>query len=415
MNTEDTEKVALALITRYFDDPGPIERFLDNASSFGHSIDRIIVAYSHGVEEQVVRKLLSRVQVDLVRAHNDLLLKKRLQRLGLTHEQAEGLLLVPSWPCHQEVPYGAYRNAVLIHALLENLDYLLFFDDDIYPKGLKTSENDRFSWRELDFVGSHIEYLSRPGVTATTSDYSGYYIIPPMGFDGMDHLLMGLGKSKSIEYMKCSQEHDCLVFAPASPQTPFITRKLLGGNLGLSLRSPWRLAPFFSTTYSFEGTCILGRGEDTLLGVAISEAGGTALDIDLMVFHDTFGDFPAKPIIQKRSVRDRFYRACLGWIGRNPFLVWSRAQQGFQEEEYEKTLARQRAALEYAGPKAGHHLEDVRFAMLSDALDTSISVLPDMIHRFTRLKESWTDLIAALMSSPQTSELGEGDQLPLAS
>jgi len=179
MSTLGSSKIALGLITRYFHDPVPILRFLDNAMKFGHHIDQVIVAYSHGVKQEAVASIEERTGITMVVAHGDDNMRGRLLFAGLSVDEVDGLLDVPSWPRFQEVPYGAYRNAVLIQALLDGLDYLLFFDTDVQPVVLTALHGDKPFWQEIDFVGTHMASLSEEHIAVTTSEYSGYYIIPP--------------------------------------------------------------------------------------------------------------------------------------------------------------------------------------------------------------------------------------------
>jgi hypothetical protein len=396
-------------------DPSPILRFLNNARQHGQAIDRFIVACSHGIDQQVLARLRREVQVDVVLPHGDAGLNGHLLAFGLSRDEVEGLLDVPSWSRHREVPYGAYRNAVLIHALLTGMDYLLFFDTDIQPRVLTAHDAGEPSWHEVDFVGRHLTHLTRPNVAATSSDYSGYYIIPPMNFDGLEDLLVGVGKDLALEYLAKSDEHGCLNLGPQQPGLPAPTDKVLGGNLGLSLDAPRRLAPFFSTTYETGQQCILGRGEDTLLGQAVRQSEGLALDIDLRVFHDTFNDFPHLPDVRRREVRDRFHRACLGWIGRNPFLTWYQAQAGLLDADFDTVISQQRESLVVGGARAAQFLDDPRFARLSDALADSLAALPDMIARYQRLMESWSVLIGHLVPDEvqQAPAAEQDDKVPL--
>lgn len=388
--------IALGLITRRLDNPKPILRFLNNARVHGHGVDRFIVAYSHAVDPGVVEALRRQARVDVLRAHADPGLIHSLRAAGLSADEVEKLVEVPSWPCHREVPYGAYRNTVLAHALLTGIDYLLFFDSDVQPRVLTDYADGRAMWQEIDFVGGHLAHLQRSRVAATSSDYSGYYIIPPMRFDGLGDLLVGVGKDLALDYLADFEEHGCLNLGPAQPAAPVPTGKVLGGNLGLSLDNPRRLAPFFSTTYAVDGRCVLGRGEDTLLGQSIHSSDGLALDIDLRIFHDTYDDFPRVPDVRRKAVRDRFYRACLGWIGRNPFLIWLQAKSGRSGASFEAQIARQSEELARGGPKAARYLGDPRFATLAAALDESLAALPDMIVRYERLIEGWDALLGLL-------------------
>ena len=136
-------KIAFGLITREFIDPQHALPFLENAARFGHSMDRLIIAYSHGFDPVALDKVKHYVHVDLLQSTGDPALKQRLLAVGLEPDAVHGILHVPSWGEFREVPYGVYRNTVLLQALLTGIDYLLFFDTDVQPKVLTGLEQDR--------------------------------------------------------------------------------------------------------------------------------------------------------------------------------------------------------------------------------------------------------------------------------
>jgi hypothetical protein len=369
-------RIALAQITRTLDDLDPAQQFLKNARDHGHHVEQ--------------------TQLDLVLAQGDSRLSLRLFEAGLQGRDVERLLKVPSWRTWNEVPYGAYRNAALFTALLEGIDYLIFFDSDVWPRELVALEGRKPLWNEVDVVGEHLAALTLPGVAATSSEYSGYYIVPPMAFDGLDQLLIGLGKGSDPECLARLVDDRCLAISRPGNVRTRPTKKLLGGNLGLSLRNAERLLPFYSSGFEFWGLYVLGRGEDTFLSYGLADLGSEMIDIRLPVFHDTFVNFPSPPRIQSSAVRDRFYNACLGWIGRNPLLAWHQAELGLLETSLEQELERQRRGLRIGGEKAAGFLLDDRFETLEHALESSIAVLPQAIERYGSLMSGWSALQAAL-------------------
>jgi hypothetical protein len=414
--TQDAPTVALAVITRRLNDPNPILRFLDNAERFGHTVDRVVVAHSHGVKQTAADAVRHRVDLDVLHATGDRGLRDRLCAAGLDDAALDELLSVPSWAPYREAPYGAYRNVILLHALLEDLDALLFFDTDVYPKVLTGLDHDSPSFTDVDFVGGHVGTLLDDGVLATTSDYSGYYIIPPMAFDGLEPLLVGLRKEPALDYLKASRRHHCLNLGPPAPALACRTNKPLGGNLGLDLRHPEDLTLFFSTTYAFRGECIKGRGEDTLLGRAIPRSGSKIMDIDLRVFHDTFPDFPCLPDMDRDVIRTRFYYACLGWIGRNPFLTWFLDRIGELDMPFDDAIDAQRKGLRVGGPKAAQAFDDPRFADLGLAFEASLHQLPAGIRRYKRLTAGWSKAIKTIFPDHPLDRMGAeiGDDSPSA-
>jgi hypothetical protein len=395
IEVHSTPKIALAVITRRLEDPHPVLRFIDNAEQFEHAVDRVIVAHTDGARPAAVNAIEKRTRLDVLRANGDRSLRDRLRSGGLDPQAADELLAAPSWVPHRQVPYSAYRNAVLLHALLEGLDALLFFDTDVFPKVLTRIEGGAPQFHPVDFVGAHFTALVDQRTVASTSDYSGYYIIPPMAFGGLAPLLTGLRKEKALAFVEAGRDHHCLNLGGTRPRRPKPTHKPLGGNLGLWLQHPEDLSLFYSTTYVFRGRCIMGRGEDTLLGRAIAKSSRRIVDIDLPVFHDTYPGFPAVPDIGQAEIRSRFYAACLGWIGRNPFLTWFQDQTDELGLPFEDAIEQQRTGLRVGGVMAAKALDDRRFGALVQAFDASLRALPAAIRRYQRLMAGWDAFLGA--------------------
>ena len=166
-----------------------------------------------------------------------------------------------------------------------------------------------------------------------------------------------------------------------------------------------------------DNTTIKGRGEDTLLGQAIKASNGEIMDIDLPIFHDTYDGFPEVPDIHQKPILDRFYWACLGWIGRNPFLSWYLDQAGLLKTDLRSETTLQRIGLEIGGEQAAAFLRDPRFKRLNEAFEASSSCLPDSIHRYNRLMNGWQMLLQALGRDqpPADVEESEVNNLQLAS
>jgi hypothetical protein len=297
-------KISIGVITKDFNSLEPIDEFLENASKHNHKIYSVIIIYSHGCDFRLVENLEEKVKVFIPTENIDILLDcSTLKKFG-------------------KVPYGLNRNYALIKALLSGSEALVFIDTDVYPRVL-IKENNEVKEKEIDFIGRHLEYLRKEKVIITTSDYSGYYIIPPMSFAGMKELFVGLQKEDAYELLKNSDKHNCLSLDNDSKRKIFETDKILGGNVAIKLSALKELPPFFSTVYNVNGEYVLSRGEDTLLGIKLKKSDKKCIDIDTKIFHNTFGNYPEIPDIKRDdSIRDRFYYTCLGWIGRNPFLNW---------------------------------------------------------------------------------------------
>ncbi len=383
-------KISIGVITKDFNSLEPIDEFLENASKHNHKIYSIIIVYSHGCDFRLVESLEKKVKVFSVKINDVPEIKEQLIMTGLSTENIENLLDCPTLKKYGKVPYGLNRNYALIKALLSGSEALVFIDTDVYPRVL-IKKNDEVKEKEIDFIGKHLEYLKKEEVIITTSDYSGYYIIPPMSFTGMKELFIGLQKEDAYEFLKNFDEHNCLNLDNDKRRKIFETDKILGGNLAIKLSVLKELPPFFSTVYNVNGENVLSRGEDTLLGIKLKKSDKKCIDIDTKIFHNTFGNYPEVPDIKKdKSIKDRFYYTCLGWIGRNPFLNW------LKEEDIEEVKNRQKKNIIIGSKAVASYLNDERFLILPKALEISYHNLERVIIEYKNTMRAWNDFIKKL-------------------
>ena len=383
-------KISIGVITKDFYSLEPIDEFLENASKHNHKIYSVVIVYSHSCNFQLIKSLREKIKVFLVKINDAPEIKQQLIKMGLPKKNIEILLDCPALKKWGKVPYGLNRNYALIEALLSGSEVLVFIDTDVYPRVL-VKEGDEVKGKEIDFIGRHLEYLKKEEVIVTTSDYSGYYIIPPMSFAGIKELFVGLQKEDSYEFLRNSDEHNCLNLDNNKKRKIFETDKILGGNVAIKLSALKALPPFFSTVYNVNGEYILSRGEDTLLGIKLRKSEKKCIDIDTKIFHNTFGNYPVVPDIKKdKSIKDRFYYTCLGWIGRNPFLNWLKG------EDVEKIKNRQKKNIIIGSKAVASYLNDERFLVLPEALEISYHNLERVISEYKNTMRAWNNFIAKL-------------------
>jgi len=380
-------RVSFGIITKYFNTLEPIDEFLRNALKFKHPIYSVIIVYSHSCDFRLVESLKKTIKVFVVQINKAEQLKEQLVRMGVSLEALNILHNCPSLRRHGIVPYGLNRNYVMMEALLNGSEILIFVDTDVYPKVL-IKENNKTKEKEIDFVGRHLEYLKKEEVIITTSDYSGYYIIPHMEFNGMKELFIGLQKEDAYEFLKEAGEHKCLVLDNYKNRKVFETDKILGGNVAIKLSALKELPPFFSVVYNIDGERVLSRGEDTLLGIKLKEINKKCIDIDTRIFHNTFGNYPEVPDIKhQKSVRDKFYYSCLGWIGRNPFLNWLKG------ENLEEVKERQNENITIGSKAISEYLTDRRFLVLPKALEISYNRIEQVIEDYRLTLKAWEEFV----------------------
>lgn len=381
--------ISFGMITREILSAEPLDDFLDNAKKYGHEIYSVVIAHSGIANPDAIREIEKRVPVHLVKINEADEMCNTLEEIGMSKESIKTLVTCEHLSESGLVGYGKNRNNVLMKAMLTGSDILIFVDTDVYPKLLVETANGVIK-HEIDFIGEHMKYLSMDSVMITTSDYSGYYIIPPMQFDGMAQLYRGLQKESVCDFLQAGMKHHCFVPANYPKRNPFQTNKILGGNVAMKLSIFERVLPFFSSVYEFDGQKYLTRGEDTLLGLELERSDTLkCMDIDLRIFHNTYGHYPTIPdVVNDENIKNRFFYACMGWIGRNPFLNW------ITKTNVEMMHEMQRKALEQGAPAVAEYLNDERFLKLPEALDASYAHLDTMIDQYHRMSTSWTEFIS---------------------
>jgi len=237
------EKLALGVIIRSVTDHSPMLDFLENAEQYGHQISKLIICYKQAVSEEALKTISEKCDVQLIKLGNSTWLWEKLENLNLSAAEISFLIGPPKLKDDELAPYGICRNHVLLAAILQNLNYLFFFDSDIFPKILVDRINGKYIFKDIDFIGSHLKYLnSCSDIVATTSDYTGFYIIPRMNFPELRKLLYGLQKEDRYYYITSV---DSPVMRNYCFKNILNTMKLLGGNMALNLNKLDLIPPFF--------------------------------------------------------------------------------------------------------------------------------------------------------------------------
>ncbi|MEA3424210.1 MAG: hypothetical protein U9Q80_10520 [Bacillota bacterium] len=381
-------KISFGVITKDLIETDSIDKFLDNAEKYFHPIYSVIITYSRNIDNEVVERLRKRVNVEIIKINDVDGMCRQLSDMEVSEESIENLLNCKIVDESGMVPYGKNRNNVIMKGMLTGVDVLVFIDTDVYPE-LLVQRDGYVEKVEVDFIGRHLEYLKRDDVSITTSDYSGYYIIPPMRFDGMDKLFSGIQKESIFEFLNNSHLHKCFIPDNFLDREPFETDKILGGNVAIKLSIFEKILPFFSSSYVVKGERYLTRGEDTLMGIEMSKIKNhRCMDIDTRIFHDTYSKYPLVPdILNDEDIKDRFFYACMGWIGRNPFLNW------IHKRDIEKCRIEQRDALKTGAKAAADYLNDDRFLLLEEALEISYDRLDEVVDEYKKVVKSWREFI----------------------
>lgn len=401
-------KVALGIITKYINANISIMDFVKNASKFGHNIDALIICYSHGYDRAFVENLEKQFpRTYLIKVNHCYSMEKDLRKRGIKSKNFLPLIYADTLETYGLLPYSTYRNSVLIKAMLLEMDALFFVDTDVYPlllrKGPRGSElpeyislkdskeMQNYQLDEVDFFGRHLEHLKKDDVMVTTSDYSGYYIIPPMNFEHLEQYLGGLQKESTLNRVKSCDGTGCISYSSEN-QKPFVTDKFLGGNMAIKLKAFKELPPFFSTTYMAGNELVLSRGEDTLMGTFAKNNKLKSIDIDTLIFHNTYSDFPKEPdILNSASIRDRFFYASVGWIGRNPFMNY------INGDDYKSLYQEQRELLIKSSVHTARYLKDRRFLVMPSAIESAMKDFNRVLDEYELSMEGFDNIKTKLI------------------
>ncbi|MCL2080182.1 MAG: hypothetical protein FWH17_10185 [Oscillospiraceae bacterium] len=382
-------KIALGMIVRHLDTETKLTSFIDNADKYGHTLHPVIVGHTRVHDAAIERKIREKATFYAININNPDYCISQMKKLGLSES---AILTLTKCPVDTTtaglVPYGHNRMIVVMEAILREADVLVFADSDVIPSVLKlTPEGAKIE--EVDFFGAHLRHL-REGADVTTSDYSGYNILPPASFDGMDDFLIGVQKEEMIDYWQNSSSHRSIVYQPDDTQ-PRSCKKILGGNLAIRLSALAKLPPFFSSHYTMDGELFLCRGEDTVLGSEFAALGTSCTDIGVYPLHDTYDHYPAEPNLQKdEKVQNRFYYACAGWVGRNPFFNY------ILGNDLNKTRQYQREHLKRGLSALSEYTSNPRFNKILQCFDVSWNSADRYISEFNKVNEAWESFKAKL-------------------
>lgn len=299
--------------------------------------------------------------------------------------------------------YARKRNAVLYFALINKMDALIFFDDDEYPMA-DIRMNGRLAWVGQSVLSAHIESIFEADMT---SGYHCGYIspIPSLEFNEKlresDFRILMEAVSNDIiswESVKRKLEDGGITYAdqeviasgvkaevPAFNGMKFIS----GANLGLNLKNPDRIFPFYNPPGA--------RGEDTFLSTCICD--NKVMRIPVYTFHDGFaayggllsGALPDSLKTMKSQsavITKRFLKAVIGWIRYKPLLIYTT-----ENEQFEARMAEIESKLKTVIPKLCDFYGSRDFAAVLQEFSVYRAEAEEHSREFTAVKCAWRKMM----------------------
>jgi len=304
--------------------------------------------------------------------------------------------------------YAGKRNAVLYFAVKNRMDYLLFLDDDEYPVAVTNTRN-TVVWGGQHVLLKHLQYLE--GADITHGRHCGYispipYIEYNERMSESDFRCFIEAISNDIlnwENVKEVMQNGGVTYAdpqilitnePSEVEEQNKSKFISGSNLGINLKEPTRLFPFYNPPKA--------RGEDTFLATCLSHR--KVLKLPCYTFHDGFSTYHhllegVLPIRLKQikgeeeEIINRFYKACIGWIRYKPLLTYIT-----KPEAYEETIGKIRNHLRKTVPKLCAYFHRPEFAQISEELEKYHENVIDHYREFLATQLAWSKVMEHLQT-----------------
>ncbi len=307
--------------------------------------------------------------------------------------------------------YAAKRNAVLYMALKNNLDYLVFFDDDEYPMAV-TNTKSTVIWGGQQVLATHLKNIKNADIT--NGLHCGYISpIPYLDFnevmsESMFRLFIEAISNDIVNWDVISSvmknggvtyaDTKVLVNENIEEVEQINGAKFISGaNLCINLTKPERISPFYNPPGA--------RGEDTFLSTCLSQR--KVLRVPCYTFHDGFstynhlmyGVLPIKLKYIKADsdeITTRFYNACIGWIRYKPLLLYIT-----QKENYREKINEMREQIAESLPSICAYFGREDFMNIAKELDRYDKNVQKHYQQFQATQQIWGKISRFLAKRPK--------------
>jgi len=300
--------------------------------------------------------------------------------------------------------YGKKRNIIMYFALKNDMDYLIFLDDDEYPVAPVRTANGQIIWMGQSVISTHLKYIS--GADITHGHHCGF--ISPIPYIEFNHTLSEEDfrtfieaisndiiswssiKNKMLNGGITYAEKEILSRAYATEVKEIRKCKFISGsNLCINLKHVDKIAPFYNPPEA--------RGEDTFLSTCLSHA--KVLKVPCYTFHDGFlhyahllhGVLPRslKPVTadSQRTIM-RFMKASIGWVRYKPLLLYIT-----QRNNYEIEIEKMKHSIDIVLPKLCEYFHNDGFAIITKDLDYYHRNVRRHFQAFEDTKNAWRKVI----------------------
>lgn len=305
--------------------------------------------------------------------------------------------------------YAAKRNAVLYTAMKNNIDYLIFLDDDEYPIAV-TRTHSSSVWSGQHVLLTHLSNIRVADITH--GHHCGY--ISPIPYIEFNNTLSETDFKLFIEAISNDiikwdkirsvmnkggityADTNVLICNTAEEVREVNHSKFISGsNLCINLTKPNLVMPFYNPPGA--------RGEDTFLSTCLEKH--KVMRVPCYTFHDGFSAYNhlldgVLPIQLKSIQADsehittRFYCACIGWIRYKPLLLYIT-----QREHYESKIEEMRKLLAATLPKICDYFGRKDFMNISIELEHYHQNVKSHYSQFLETQQIWRKISEHLIQN----------------
>lgn len=295
------------------------------------------------------------------------------------------------------------RNTLMHFAYRDNMDYLLFWDDDEYPLA-SIKNNNKIIWKHQDNINMHLKYINNADVTI---GYHCGYVSPIPYVDLENEIQENQFKNfieavsndilswDSIKYKM--QNNNGVTYADpqiANEQGVYEIQQegagkwVAGSTLCLNLQNIDKIPAFYNP--------IGARGEDTFFATKLNAT--KVIKVPVYHFHDGFlmytdimlSKYPKK--LQKidnseKLVEKRFFNASVGWIRYKPLLMYIT-----DKKNYNKNIKLVYKNLENSIPAMNKIFKEYDFSVLLDELKKYDKNVKNDYSEYIKTNEVWNKL-----------------------
>ena len=302
--------------------------------------------------------------------------------------------------------YAKKRNAVMYFAKKNNLDRLIFLDDDEYPLAVIQNKTHPLLWMGQSVVGTHIKFSGDADIThghhcgyispiphltfnktLTENDFKNFIEAISNEIISWDEVKKNIIENKGVTYASTEK-----IYSQQAKDVDEIhgMKFISGANLCFNLNNLQFLPPFYNPPGA--------RGEDTFMSTTLTDL--KVMKVPCYTFHDGFlqyknilnGILPIElQAVDSSSpiVVNRFINAAIGWVRYKPLMVYIT-----QNAEYESIIEQMKEKLANTIPKLCKYFNNDHFLQIPEELARYHKNVKRHYRSFQETKIVWAKLMA---------------------